>query len=106
MTVGAAVGWASLSVVTFIVAMKTLGVGRCRRFQEKARKDLSRGGDNPMSRRGSLGVGIAKESVFLRESRFRNESGSRRGWSGGDPRGEGKGGRTWTGRDAGCEGRR
>ena len=41
MTVGAAVGWAVLSVVTFIVAMKTLGVGSSRRFQEKTGKNLS-----------------------------------------------------------------
>ena len=37
MAMGAAVGWAILSVVTFIVATKTLGVGSRRRFQKDAR---------------------------------------------------------------------
>ena len=86
MTVGAAVGWAILSVVTFIVATKTLGVWSRRRFQEEARKNLSRGGDDPVPRSGSLSVSTAKKSVFLRESCFRDECGGRRGWSGRDSR--------------------
>ena len=60
MTVGAAVGRAILSVVTFIVATKTLGIGRCGGFKKKAGENLGRGRNNPMSRRGSLGIGAAK----------------------------------------------
>ena len=43
MTVGAAVGQAILSVVTFIVATETLGVGRCGGFKKKAGENLGRG---------------------------------------------------------------
>ena len=82
MTVGAAVGRAILSVVTFIVATKTLGVWSRRRFQEEAGENLSWGGDNSVSRSSSLGVGATKESVFLRESRFGDKCGGRRGWPG------------------------
>ena len=86
MTVGAAVGQAILSVVTLIVATKTLGVWGRRRFQEEARKDLSGGGNDPVPSRGPLRVGVAKKGIFLRESRFGDERGSRRGWSGRDLR--------------------
>ena len=105
MTVGAAVGQAILSVVTFIVATKTLGVWSRWRFKEEAGKNLSWGGDNPMSSSGSLGVGATKESVFLRESRFGDKRGGRRGWSGRNSRHEGKGRRARTRRNARCEGR-
>ena len=48
MTVGAAVGRAILSVVTFIVATKTLGVRRRGRLEKKAGENLGRSGDNSM----------------------------------------------------------
>ena len=60
MTVGATVGQAILSVVTFIVATKTLGVGSCRRFQVKTGEDLSRGRNDSMSSNRTLRVGTAK----------------------------------------------
>ena len=104
MTVEAAVGRAILSVVTLIVATKTLGVWSRRRFQEEAGKNLSWGGDNPMPCNGSLGVGATKESVFLREPRFRDKRGGRRGWSGRNSRYEGTGRRARTRRNARCEG--
>ena len=79
MTVGAMVGWAVLSVVTFIVATKTLGVRSSGRFQEKAGENLSGSGDNPVSRGGLLRVHATKKGIFLRESRFRDQCGGRRG---------------------------
>ena len=82
MTVGAAVGRAILSVVTLIVATKTLGVWSRWRFQEEAGENLSWGGDNSVPCSGSLSVGAAKESIFLREPHFRDEREGRRGWSG------------------------
>ena len=84
MTVGAAVGWAILAVVTFIVATKTLGVWGGWRFKKEAREDLGGGRNDSVSGVGSLGVGAAKESVFLRESRFGDKSGGWRDWSGRD----------------------
>ena len=60
MTMGAAVSWAVLSVVTFIVATKALGVWGCRRFQIEAGKDLSRGRNDPVSSGRSLRVSTAK----------------------------------------------
>ena len=86
MTMGALVRQTVLSVVTFIVATKTLGVWGGWRFQKKAREDLSGGGNNPMSGVSSLGVGAMKESIFLRESRFRDKSRGRRNRSGRDSR--------------------
>ena len=104
MTVGAVVGRAILSVVTLIVAMKTLGVWSHRRFQEEAGKNLSWGGDNSMYCSGSLGVGTMKESVFLREPCFRDKRGGRRGRSGRNSRHKGKGRRAGTRRNARHEG--
>ena len=86
MTVGATVGQAILSVVTFIVATKTLGVRSCWRFHVKTGEDLSRGRNDLMSHNRTLRVGVAKKGIFLRESRFGDERGSRRGWSGRDLR--------------------
>ena len=60
MTVGATVGQAILSVVTLIVATKTLGVWGCRRFQEYTGQGLCRSRDNPMSCNHSLRVGVAE----------------------------------------------
>ena len=105
MTVGAAVGQAILSVVTLIVATKTLGVRSRRRFQEEAGKNLSWGRDDSVPSNGLLGVGAAKESVFLRESHFRDKHGGRRGWSGRNSRYEGEGRRAGTRRNVRCEGR-
>ena len=82
MTVGTAVGRAILSVVTLIVAMKTLGVRSRQRFQEETGKNLSWGGDNSVPGSGLLGVGATKESIFLREPCFRDKRGGRRGSSG------------------------
>ena len=104
MTVGAAVGRAILLVVTFIVATKTLGVGSRQRFQEEAGKNLSWGGDDSVPGSGSLGVGAVKKSVFLREPRFRDKRGGRRGRSGRNSRYEGEGRRAGMRRTARCEG--
>ena len=60
MTMGAAVGQAVLSVVTFIVAMKTLGIRGRRGFQEHTGQSLCRSRDDPMSCNHSLSVGMAK----------------------------------------------
>ena len=92
MAMGAAVGWAILSVVTFIVAMKTLGVGGRRWFQKDARQGLGRGRDDPMTRGHLLGVSAAKKGILLRETSLRDKSGGRRQWSGGDAGGKRDGG--------------
>ena len=60
MTMGAAVSRAVLSVMTFIVATKALGVRGCQRFQIEAGEDLSRGGNDPVSSGRSLRVGAAE----------------------------------------------
>ena len=60
MTVGAAVGQAILSVVTHIVATKTLGIGSGRWLQVETGQDLSGGGNNPMSGSCSLRICAAK----------------------------------------------
>ena len=84
MTMGASVRRTVLSVVTFIVAMKTLSVWGGRRFKKEAQEDLGGGRNDLASGVGLLGVGTAKESIFLRESHFGDKSGGWRDWSGRD----------------------
>ena len=60
MTMGAVVSWAVLSVVTFIVATKTLGIRSRRRFQVEARENLSRGRNDLVSCGHLLRVSTAK----------------------------------------------
>ena len=92
MAMGAVVGRAILSVVTFIVATKTLGVGGHRWFQKDAWQGLGRGGDNPVTCGRSLRVSAAKKGILLRETSLGDESGGRRWWSGGDAGGKRDGG--------------
>ena len=60
MTMGAPVVGTVLSVVTFIVAMKTLGVWGGWWFQEQTREHLGRCGNNPSTSVGSLRVSTTK----------------------------------------------
>ena len=60
MTMGASVVGTVLSVVTFIVATKTLDVRSGQRFQEQTGEYLSRCGNNPASSVSSLRIGTAK----------------------------------------------
>ena len=62
------VGWAVLSIVTFIVAKKTLGARCGRRFEKHPGQGLSRGRDEATTFSGDMGSGTAEEGVFLRES--------------------------------------
>ena len=92
MTMRAAVGRAILSVVTLIVATKTLGVGGRRWFQKDARQGLGRGRDDLMTHDRSLRVSAAKKGILLRETSLGDESGGGRWWSGGDAGGKRDGG--------------
>ena len=92
MAVGAAVGRAILLIVTFIVAMKTLGIGGRQWFQKDAWQGLSRGGDDPMTHGRSLRVSGAKKGILLRKTSLGDESGGGRWWSGGDVGGKREGG--------------
>ena len=84
MTMGASVRRTVLSVVTFIVATKTLGIWGSWWFEKEGRKDLGRGRNNLTSSVGLQGGDAAKESIFLRESHFGDKSGGQRDWSRGD----------------------
>ena len=68
MAVWALVGRAVLSIVTFIVAKKTLGAWCGGRFEKHPRQGLSGGRDDAASFSGNMGSGTAEEGVFLRES--------------------------------------
>ena len=68
MAVWALVGWAVLSVVTFIVAKKTLGAWCGGRFEKHPGQGLSGGSDDTSSFSGDEGGCTAEEGVFLRES--------------------------------------
>ena len=92
MAMGAAVGQAILSVVTFIVAMKTLGVGGRWWFQKGAQQGLGRGGEDLMTCDRSLRVSAVKKGILLRETSLGDKSGGRRWWSGGDVGGKRDGG--------------
>ena len=92
MAVGAAVGQAILSVVTFIVATKTLGIGGRWWFQKDARQGLSRGRDDPMTRDRLLRISGVKKGILLRKTSLGDESGCGRRWSGGDAGGKREGG--------------
>ena len=82
MAVGATVGRAILSVVTHIVATKTLSLRSGGRFQIEAGEYLSRGGDNSVSGSGSLRIGGTKKGVFFREAGLRDKSSGGRRRSG------------------------
>ena len=88
MTVGAAVGWAILSVVTLIVATKTLGIWGCGRSVEDTRQSLGRSGNDPMSCGHLLGIDVTEQGVFLGEICFWDESGCGRQWPRGNLRSE------------------
>ena len=60
MTMGALVVGTVLSVVTFIVATKTLGVWGGQWFQEQTGEYLGRCGNNPVTSVGLLRVGVTK----------------------------------------------
>ena len=68
MAVWALVGRAVLSVVTFIVAKKTLGARHGGRFEKHPGQGLSGGSDDSSSFSGDEGGCTAEEGVFLRES--------------------------------------
>ena len=87
MAMGALVGWAILSVVTYIVAKKALGHWRGRGSEEYPGQVLHRGGDDSSTLWGLLGVGAAKEGVFLRESILWHKGVCRGCRSGGETRG-------------------
>ena len=87
MAMGALVGWAILSVVTSIVAKKALGHWRGGRSEEYPGQGLCRGRDDSLALQGLLGVGTAKEGIFLRESILWHEGVSRGCGSGGEMRG-------------------
>ena len=73
MTVGALVGRAVLSVVTSIVAKKTLGGQRGGRSEKYSGQGLGRERDDPSSWGGGQSGGTMQEGIFLRESKFRYE---------------------------------
>ena len=87
MTVGALVERAILSVVTSIVAKKTLGGWCGGRSEKHPGQGLGRRRDDPSSLGGGLGGGTAQEGIFLREPEFWYKGFSRGRWPGGDLRG-------------------
>ena len=87
MAMGPLVGWAIPSVVTSIVAKKALDHWRGRRSEKYPGQGLHRGCDDLSALQGSLGVGTAKEGVFLRESILRHEGVCRGCRSGGETQG-------------------
>ena len=87
MAMGALVERAILSVVTSIVAKKALGHWCGRGSEEYPGQVLHRGGDDSSTLWGPLGVGTAKEGIFLRESILWHEGVCRGCGSGGEMRG-------------------